>query len=258
MLFSVLAGKAYARNLQYRASHAINTIASGVFGLVFVSIWTGIGESNDLGSYGAQGMVFYVAVNQTFLWITSFLTNGLGIAQSVRTGQISLELMRPVHLFYHLMSKEWGQVAYQAIYKTMPIYIVYVFAFSIPVPTKVTVWLATFAALALAAYISICINYLIGVTALWTTESGWLYWVNFSLSMLLSGYLIPIEWLPGQLRTVSELSPYPYLQYVPTRIYLEMTGAGALAGSLIWCVLLTLLCYAATALVRHKVEVQGG
>ncbi|WP_248924845.1 ABC transporter permease [Paenibacillus hamazuiensis] len=258
MLFFTLVKKAYARNLQYRASHAINTFASIVFGLVYVCIWRGIGENQPLGAYGLQGIVHYVAFNQVCLFITTFLTNGLGLQQSVRTGQISLELMRPVHLFYQLMAKEWGQIGYQALYKSLPIYLVYAAMFSMPVPANPIRWLETLAALALAAYISICINYLIGVAALWTTESGWLHWTNISMSMVFSGYLIPVEWLPGPFRDISRFSPYPYIQYYPTKIFLGMEHADVLPGSLLWCAVFTALCLLFTAMVRSKVEVQGG
>lgn len=258
MLFFVLARKAYRRNLQYRGSHMVNNVASAIFGFIYVSIWIGVGENSSLGEYGVQGMVAYIAFNQATLWIVLFLTNGLGIEQSVRTGQISLDLMRPVHLFYHLMSREWGQIAYQFLFKTIPIYLLYFFVLSIQLPSQPTTYIWTAIALAFAAYISICINYLIGIAALWTTESRWFYWVNYGLSSLLSGFLIPIEWLPSWLHTISIYSPYPYLQYHTTRIYLEYDSYFSLLGSVLWCAVLTFCCLFATQIVRSRVEVQGG
>lgn len=258
MLFSVLMRKAYARNLQYRGSHVLNTVASSLFGFIYVSIWIGVGDSSSLGEYGVQGMINYVAFNQTCLWVTVFLTNGLGLENSVRTGQISIDMMRPVHLFYMLMCREWGQIAYQLVYKTAPIFVLYVLVLSLRLPEQAMTWLLTACALILAAYISICLQYLIGVCALWTTESRWLVWVNFAMSTLLSGFLIPIEWLPGWLQTISRMSFYPYLQYHPTRIYLEYENGSALFGSIAWCVAMTFVCLAVTAIVRRKLEVQGG
>ncbi|GIP38062.1 ABC transporter permease [Paenibacillus sp. J31TS4] len=258
MLFAVLARKAYARNLQYRGSHLLNTIASSLFGFVYVSIWIGVGDNRTLGEYGVDGMVSYVAFNQACLWLTVFLTNGLGLETAVRSGQVSLDLMRPVHLFYVLMSREWGQLLYQLLYKVVPIYLLYVLALGIRMPERPVTWLWTILALALASYLSICIQYLIGVCALWTTESRWLVWVNIALSQLLSGFLIPLEWLPGWLQTVSRATFYPFLQYMPTRIYLEMEGPNVLAGTIGWCLVMTVLCLGITRLVRRKVEVQGG
>ncbi|UJF34170.1 ABC transporter permease [Paenibacillus hexagrammi] len=258
MLFAVLARKAYARNLQYRGSHLLHNAVSVAFGFIYICIWTGFGKDAPLGSYGEHGMVSYIAFNQSILWVTLFLTNGLGLEQSVRTGRIALDLMRPVHLFYQAMSREWGQVAYQFIYKLIPIYLLYFFVFSLHLPQQASVYGWTVLSLVIAAYISICTNYLIGVAALWTTESRWLYWVNYALSMLLSGFFIPLEWLPGWLRTISSCSPYPYLIYVPTRIYMQLEQGWAVMGGLVWGVVMTSLCLVVTAWVRKKLEVQGG
>lgn len=258
MLFTVLARKAYARNLQYRGSHLLHNLVSMAFGFIYVSIWTGLGQDASLGAYGQKGMVGYIAFNQSVLWLTMFLTNGLGLEQSVRTGQIALDLMRPVHLFYQAMSREWGQVVYQFLYKFLPIYILYFFIFSLKLPDRGSVYVWTALALVFAAYISICINYLIGVAALWTTESRWLYWVNYALSMLLSGFFIPLEWLPAWLRTVSSLSPYPYLIYVPTRIYMQLEQGTDALGALLWCIGFTCACLTLTRWARKKLEVQGG
>lgn len=258
MLYFTLASKAYARNLQYRGAHMVHNIASAMFGFMYACIWIGIGADNALGEYGTQGMVGYIAFTQASLWISGFITNGLGIPQAVRTGHISLDLMRPVHLFTHLMAKEWGQIAYQFVYKSIPIYLVYYVVFSLKLPGTPSTLLLVALALAGAAYLSICMNYLIGASALWTTESSWLYWGNHAMINLLAGFFIPIEWLPGWLQTIAWWSPYPYLLYVPTRLYLGFGDVSYLWGTLFWCVLLTLACLLATGFLRRKVEVQGG
>jgi ABC-2 type transport system permease protein len=258
LLFFVLARKTYARNLQYRTAHLVHNIASAIFGFIYISIWVGIGENRPLGDYGVSGIISYVAFNQASLWVTGFITNGLGLEQSVRTGQIAIELIRPVHLFYQLMCREWGQIAYQFVYKFIPVYALYLIVLPIHLPASPLVYTWTLLSLALAAYMTICINFLIGAAALWTTESRWLFWINNALSMLLSGFLIPLEWLPRGLRAVSEASFYPFLHYIPTRLYLGMGHPAALTGPVLWAAALTLICLAAAYRMRHKVEVQGG
>ncbi|MDO7908839.1 ABC-2 family transporter protein [Paenibacillus sp. JX-17] len=258
MLYFTLASKAYARNLQYRGAHLVHNLASALFGYMYACIWIGLGQNHSLGVYGTEGMVGYIAFTQASLWISGFVTNGLGIPQTVRTGQISFDLMRPVHLFAQLMAREWGQIAYQFVFKTIPIYLLYYFVFSLSLPDQGSTVLFAFTGLAGAAFLSICMNYIIGASALWTTESSWLYWGNHAMINLLAGFFIPIEWLPDWLEKVAWWSPYPYLLYVPTRIYLGFESVSLLWGTLFWCVVMILVCLTVTRLVRHKVEVQGG
>lgn len=258
MLFAVLAAKAYKRNKQYRAAQWVQNIGGAVFGFVYASIWAGIGSESQLGAYGTQGMIQYVAFNQSVINLVLFLTQGLGIEQSVRTGQISLELMRPVPLFYQLMAREWGNIAYMALYRSLPLFIFYAFMLHLRLPTDPAVYGWTALSLICSIYMSICLQFLIGVAALWTTESRWMYWLNYAFHLLLSGFFIPLEWLPGWLRIVSYLSPYPFLQYHTTRLYMGLEGPGAIAGSVLWGIALTMLCLYLTARARRKLEVQGG
>ncbi|QJC50931.1 ABC transporter permease [Paenibacillus albicereus] len=258
MVFFALARASFSRNLQYRASHLLHNGASALFGFIYLSIWIGIGDGRDLGEYGLQGLVSYVALNQCLLWATAFTTFGLGMPQLVRTGAIATELARPVHLFYSMMSREWGTIAYQLLYKSLPIYLLYVLLVPLRLPAGPAEAAAFLAALLCAAYLALCIQYLIGAVSLWTTEAQWLYWVHHALLLLLSGFLIPVEWLPGWLAWLSRWSFYPSLQYIPTRIYLGMDSMSAVLPSLAWCVILTALCLAATGAMRRRTEVQGG
>ncbi|WP_438431299.1 ABC transporter permease [Gorillibacterium sp. sgz500922] len=258
MLFAVLVRKAYRVNLQYRSSHLIHNLASSLFGFMYIFIWMGIGRTHELEGYGVQGMTAYVGFTQAALWVTTFATLGLGIPERVRTGQIALDLMRPVSLFYQTAVREWGQVGYQFLYKTLPIYLIYFFVFSLPLPTRFWTYPEVLAALAMGAFLSICVQYLIGVVSLWTTESLWFHWLNYAFSMLLSGFFVPVEWLPSWLRTASLHSFYPYLQYHPVKIFLQQESAAVLLPGLLWCGSLAAVCGAATVLARRKVEVQGG
>lgn len=253
----VLARSAYESRLQYTASHAVRTVASVIFGMIYISIWQGIGEQDALEGYGRTGMVAYMAFNQVILW-TTFTSHGLGLEDRVRTGQIALDLVRPLNLFVFAAGREAGSIAYNALFTALPLYALYTLIFGLPVPSDPFVWLRTIAALAMAAYTAICISYCIGVTALWTVESRWFSLLNYSLNFVLSGFLMPIAWMPHWLQTVARVSPYPVFNDIPTRTYLGHAVPEALLAPLVWCALLSLACIAATSAVRRKVEVQGG
>ncbi|WP_309121984.1 ABC-2 family transporter protein [Paenibacillus sp.] len=260
MLFATLFRKSYRVNLQYRAAHAVRSVTSLIFGYVYISIWIGLGADHSLGEYGTEGMIAYIAANQSILVLTLFITYGLGIETLVRSGNISTELIRPVHLFPQLAAREWGKIGYNFIYRALPIYAFFAVVFSIPLPERLITYASAAASLLMASYISICINYLIGAVSLWTGEARFLYWLHYAVAMVISGFFIPIEWLPGPLQAVAAWTPYPYIQYAPVTIWLETNDApaAALATAFGWCAAFTALCYGVTAWMRRKVEVQGG
>ncbi|MDD3176032.1 MAG: hypothetical protein PHU51_06145, partial [Candidatus Nanoarchaeia archaeon] len=47
----VLAGKGFVQNLQYLASHIVNTIASVVFGLIYIYVWRAVTPESGFGAY---------------------------------------------------------------------------------------------------------------------------------------------------------------------------------------------------------------
>lgn len=257
MLSLTIARKAYAQHLQYRSAHIMRSVASIVIGYVYACIWIGVGDSGSLGEYGLHGMISYIAFNQACLW-TSYTTNSLGIDALVRTGQISVELLRPLSFFAYMASKEWGKIVYQCLYASVPIYLVYVLFLDIRTPEHLITWLWTLVAIAFGAYISLCMSYMIGIVAIWTTESRWLWSLNWSVSSLLSGFFIPIEWLPGWLKPISAFSPYPSLQYIPTRLYMEMESPTSLLLSACWAFTLTMASIFMTRILRYRLEVHGG
>lgn len=257
MVSFVLARKAYLQNRQYRTGHAIRMAGSVIIGMIYISLWARIGNGKPLGEYGLNGMVSYIAFNQSCIWLL-ITTFGLGLEEAVRTGQIALDLLRPLNLFVHMVSREAGRTVYFFLYCCIPIYTVYALFIPIRQPERPETWLLTAIALIGTAYISICISYMIGITALWTTESRFLHYLHHALNTLLSGFLIPVEWMPSWLQAVSRCSPYPFLQYHPTRIYMEMEDPHMLIGSIGWSAGLTAVCYLLTRIVRNKVEVQGG
>ncbi|MBN2981414.1 MULTISPECIES: ABC transporter permease [Cohnella] len=257
MVLWVLARSMVQSRLQYSVSHAVRTAASVIFGMIYAAIWQGIGEQDSLGDFGTEGMVAYIAFNQVILWLT-FTNYGLGLAERVRTGQIALDLARPLHLFAFAAGREAGSMAYNALFTALPLYFIYFWIYDLSIPRDPAVWLWTAAALLMAVYAALCIAYAIGLASLWTVEGYWLHMLNYSVNFVLSGFLIPIQWMPEWLQTVAGFSPYPIFHSIPTQLYLGKTGPGTLLVPLLWCALLTAGALAATKAVKRKVEVQGG
>src|SRR5690606_7129004 len=90
----LLAKKAFRRNMQYRASHMVNNAASAIFGFIYIAVWQAAARNAGAGEYTAAVMARWVAFTQVMLWLAVFLPHGLGIPEAVRTGAVSLEMLR--------------------------------------------------------------------------------------------------------------------------------------------------------------------
>lgn len=260
MVYWVILTKSFRRNLQYRLSHIINNFASAIFGFVFISIWVGVleGKGTSVGLYSSSTMTYYIAFTQVLIWITTFLSQGLGIHLQVRTGAVSLDLMRPVNYFLYVLAQEAGRLLYNFLYRTLPIAIVYYVTVGFYIPRQpITYIMAPFSIL-LAVFIGLLLYYLVGLTSFWTTEIGGLHSILLTLLFGLGGQFVPLDLLPHWLSTIVLSLPFAGVLYYPTMIYLEQISPAVIGLQAIWAICLTSVCLILTRSARRRTEIQGG
>jgi ABC-2 type transport system permease protein len=80
--------------------------------------------------------------------------------------------------------------------------------------------------------------------------------------MFLSGFLVPVSFMPGWLQGVAAASPFPAMVQLPVDVFLGHEDAGGVtrvvAIQLAWFAVLTVAGRVIGALALRKVVVQGG
>lgn len=256
----VLAGRGFARNLQYSASHMVNTFASVIFGLIYICVWRAVTPESGFGVYSASVMAQYICINQTTAWLTQFgMKMRQRMVQSVRSGRIAVELARPMDFFWYNMHFEYGSQLYSLVFRGLPVGLALSLLVRLRMPGSAVTWLGALASLAIGGYIGIALNYLVGISSFWTNEIRTLSWALFSLETFLGGLSMPLEVLPRSLELLAKVSPFAHLAYYPARIYLELSEpAPILAAGLVWAAVLTCAARRVTFRARRRLEVQGG
>lgn len=256
--YGVLGAKGFSQNLQYSASHLINTVASAVFGLVYIYLWKTVTPAAGFSDYTAETMVHYIIFNQTILWFTGFsIRTHMRIRDSVRSGNIATELARPMGFFAYRVASDYGSQIYSIIFRGLPVGLM-LSVFGMRLPKSLATWAWTLLSLGIGAYIGIVSKYIVGVTAFWTTEIRTAWSVETSLIFGFGGTSMPLEVLPALAQRIAVLTPFPCVCYYPARIFLELSGPTLIWRSLFWAAALTFAAQALTAIVRRKLEVQGG
>lgn len=260
MIYLFLGRTGYLRNTAYRWSHMLNNVASAMFGFIYISLWNAVAPQTPAAGdpYSRQVMLSIMVLAQVIAWFTTFLPAGLQIHNSIRTGAIALEMARPVPFFPQVMAREAGNIAYHAVYRALPLALIFLVTVGFPPPGSAQGLLLALPSLLLGIYIGLAMNYLIGISALWTTEIRWAHWTYHTLMGLLSGGWIPSDILPGLAGQVAPYLPFASQQHWPIRIYLGMAGTEGLLIQATWALLMTLLCLLVTRRALRRVVVQGG
>lgn len=134
-----------------------------------------------MSPYSSSVMIGYIAFNQSILFLSTFLTAGLGVQEGVRSGAISLDLIRPVNFFLYTISQEAGRIAYNFFYRSLPIGLIFALTVGFSYPHHFVTYLWTFFSIALAAYIGLSLYYMVGISSVWTTEVRWAHFLNITL-----------------------------------------------------------------------------
>lgn len=241
----------FRRNLAYRWAHMINNIASAIFGFIYIALWQAVAPENPT-------MTSLMIMTQSIAFVAIFLPAGLGIQNSVRSGSIALELTRPVPFSPLVVAREAGMVAYQGLYRSLPVALLFALTLGYPRPASAANLALFIPSVALAAYVGLLLFYLIGLSSLWTGEIRWAHWSYHSCVTLLSGGWIPAHLLPGWLGKVAPYLPFACQAHYPTRIYLGLAGWEGLLVQVAWALALTLGCQWLSARALRRVAVQGG
>jgi ABC-2 type transport system permease protein len=151
------------------------------------------------------------------------------VTQRVRTGDVAIDLGRPVHPVAAWLAEDLGRAGQACLIRFFAPLVVGGLLFGLRVPTHAaTVPLFVFSA-ALAVVVSFGCRLLVSLLAFWLVDVRGVLNLYVLTSNVLSGLLVPIHFLPGWAQAVAYATPFPSILQAPLDIVTERsTGAGAL------------------------------
>jgi ABC-2 type transport system permease protein len=259
MLYYQVGRTGYMRNVAYKLSHMLNNLASALFGFMYIAVWQAVApETSATDPYTRKVMIGMIALAQVFAWVTTFLPAGLGIHNTIRTGAIATDMARPVPYLPMVLARESGNLAYQALYRALPLVVLFAVTVGFPLPGSAGHLLLAVPSVLMGACVGLLLTYTVGLSTLWTVEMRWAHWLYHSVVILMSGGWIPADLLPGWLGKVAPYLPFAAMQFHPIRIYLGLSGPEVLLNQAFWVALLALWCWWLTGRAMQRVVVQGG
>ncbi len=265
MLHVAIATRAFRRYSTYRAATLAGIFTNSVFGTIYsfayLALWT---ASPGAGGYDSQDAVTYVWLGQALLMTIALWGGGTtdDLAERIRTGDIAIDLYRPVGLVGWYLASDLGRAAYHLLTRGLAPTLVGVVVFDISLPASPLNALAFAVSLVLAVMVSFAIRFLVASTAFWLLDQSGVKVMSGAFAIFFSGMMLPLVLFPGWLGTVAQALPWASYVQVPADIWLgKHTGSGllgALGFQVFWTVVLLVACQGVLALATRKVVVQGG
>lgn len=226
-----------AETIAYRAEMIV-WILTTTMPLVMLSLWTSVADEAPFRAYSqADFVAYYLAAlivrNLTSNWVA------WQMGEEIRTGTLSMRLLRPVHPFTGYLATHLAAWPLRALMVTPVVAILFITDARhvvIDDPAR----LALFALSLVGAWLLTFWTFVvIGALAFFLEKSMALVEVYFGLFMLLSGYLVPLDLMPPWLGDLARWLPFQYMLGTPVELLIGRmpdvsSAAGAVAAQWAW------------------------
>ena len=261
--YLLLARAEFRRQSTYRLALIAGVFTNTVFGFLRISaLFAAVrGGGGSIGGYDFEQASTYVWLGQAFMApVYMFLWED--IAVRVRTGEVAIDLARPIDLQTSYWARDLGRAALQFLTRGVPILILGGLLVGLAVPSSPWAYPLGLVSLLLGISISFVCRFGMNLIAFWTVDArGFLLLYGFVMNVL-SGFFLPVGIFPGWLRTIAEASPFPAMFQTPIDITSgrasDFAALSAIGVQLAWLVALLVLTRLIMSRASRRLVVQGG
>ncbi len=253
----------FRRHSTYRAAALAGAFTNTVFGAIKASITLGALASagGSIAGYDPRSAMTYVWLTQAFIAPLS-LFGWNELSDRVRSGDIAVDLSRPVDLQMSYLFSDLGRAAFEVLPRGLPPLLIGWVTTGVHIPANPVVWLCGLLGLMLGVCTSFACRFLTNLSSFWLLEIRGVHTLYMVASGIFCGLLVPVHWFPGWLQVVAHATPFPSLLQTPVDLMSGRTTGAAAGFALLtqtaW--LLAMLALGRVALARgaRRLVVQGG
>jgi ABC-2 type transport system permease protein len=247
----------------YRQAAIAGIFTNTVFGIIKLSILLAVADSagGTVAGYDKVALSTYAWVSQGLIAVV-VIFQWTELADRVRTGDIAVDLARPVDLQLSWLAADLGRAAWGLISRAaIPILFgAALFGFRLPTDPASVVLLPV--SILLAVTVSFACRFLVNLMAFWILEVRGPVLVYVLISGLLGGHLIPVQLFPDWMQVVAYATPFPSIIQSPIDLVTgQASGLHAailVAVQLAWALALLMLGRIVLGRATRRLVVQGG
>ena len=267
MTYAWVAWYAFHRYSAYRIGALSEAVTNTVFGFLRAYILIALWQARPgLGGYDVNDAVMFCFLTQALIGPVQIF-GGLELTERIRTGDVAIDLHRPVDLQGWWLADDLGRAVFAFIFRSIPPVLAGVAAFGLDLPAPAR--FAQFAAAALlAVLVGFALRYAVALCAFWLHDDRGVQAIALVSAMFFSGMILPLVAFPGLLGTVARHLPWAAVIQVPADVFLGKAGYLGLdgtAGLLTaygfqagWALVLLAAGRALTSAARRKLVIHGG
>ena len=261
-LYWEVARRGFQRYSTYRAATVAGVITNSVFGLIRAYILIAVfRQRTTIGSFDVTDALTFTFVTQGLLMPVGAFGR-MDISERIRTGDVVVDLYRPVDFQAYWLAHDLGRGAYLLLARGIPPVLFGALVFDLRLPHTPTTWLAFVASLAVAMVVSFGLSFMVNLAAFWLIDDRGINQLATAIQLFLSGITLPIVLFPHWLEVIARYSPFASMIQLPVEVLLGKHAGTSLypvlALQLLWAVALLGTGRLVLSAATRKVVIQGG
>jgi len=262
-LLWALAAAGFHRFATYRQATVAGAFTNTVFGFVRCYVLLSLADAaGRVAGYDRAQLVTFVFAGQGLIAVVNFW-GPADLAERVRTGDVTADLLRPLDLMVNHLATDLGRAGFAMLTRFVVPVLAGLLAFDFYLPGNPWTYPLFAVSLVLAVLVCGACRYIVNLTAFWLLDIRGARQLWVVASGAGSGMSFPLPLLPGPLVTVLWLAtPFPALMQAPLDVLVERGGAGhagvLIAGQLAWLAVMTGFARVVQRRALRRLEIQGG
>lgn len=192
--------------------------------LVFFFLWNAVfeGRSGELFGYDKSKILTY-AFLLIIIRAVVLASKSTDVAGQIAGGELSNFLLKPINYFKYWITRDLSSKALNILFSIVEVTVlVLILQPDIYLQTNILNLLLFLVSLVLGAFLFFCLLMLTNFVPFWSPESAWgaQFLVVVIVIEFLSGAFFPLDVFPGIVFNLLKFTPFPYLIFVPIKIYL--------------------------------------
>jgi ABC-2 type transport system permease protein len=237
-------------------------VLTGFFPLLLMAVWlTVVAEGGPPAGWTAADFLSYYAA-ATVLWNLSGQHVVWEWDADMRSGDLSVRMLRPIHPFHQYASSDLGRRVVFLVVLVPALVLAALLVPGLHYPVNAARLLAVATATVLAYVVGLLMASTFALIGFWSTQASnaWLLW--WGLGSFASGWVAPLSLMPDWLRTVALILPFRTTMGFPIellmgRLDVAQIGYGFIVG-VAWLVIFGVLYkFVWRRGVRHYQAVSG-
>ena len=207
--------------LTYRLSFVMWRVRNVFQLLTIYFLWLTIIPSQQTFFGYSQTLMLTYVLGTAFIGSIVFSTRTHEIGDNINSGNLSFFLAKPISYFGYWFAKDIGDKAMNISFSMAELFILFILLRP-PLFIQVNPVFIFFSLIAvtLAVLLYFLIGAILGMIGFWSPEVWAPRFIFFILLQFFAGSLFPLDIFPKQIFMFFQLLPFPYLLYVPLKIYL--------------------------------------